>query len=116
MAISLLAVEGPRGRGDSPAVGVVVDALGTEAVVALVVGRRVPKCVLLEEVKVMSKRKEIWKCAWKAIKRAHEAMETFLRLRVLRSRKRGEGEPAAERVLPVHVRDESHVAVVNHKS
>ena len=51
MAISLLAVEGPRGRGDSPAVSVVVDALGTEAVVALVVGRRVPECVLLQEVR-----------------------------------------------------------------
>ena len=117
MAISLLAVEGPRGRGDSPAVSVVVDALRTEAVVALVVGRRVPECVLLQEVRVMSKREPNlhgWQLNAGFAQPALNRMEAFLR--VLRSRKRGEGEPAAERVLPVHVRDEAHVAVVNHKS
>ena len=49
LPVSLLAVEGPGGRGDSAgaaAVGVVVDALGAEAVVALVVRRRVPEGVL----------------------------------------------------------------------
>ena len=114
--MSLLAVEGPRGRGDSPAVCVVVDALGTEAVVALVVGRRVPECVLLQEVRAMSKREPNlhgWQLNAGFAQPALNRRETFLRVR---SRKRGEGEPAAERVLPVHVRDEAHVAVVNHKS